>query len=175
MSPSEQFEYCPRCAERRPKTEPRAPFSCANCGFLFYFNAAIAAAAFISDEESHVLFIRRAKAPGRGMLSIPGGFVDIGETAEDGLRRELREEVSLEVTRLDFLCTQPNTYHYQGVTYPVLDLFFVTQSVAGSTARALEDVESLSWLNPAEVSPQEIAFPSVRAGLEQLVAQRGRK
>jgi ADP-ribose pyrophosphatase YjhB (NUDIX family) len=106
------------------------------------------------------------------MLSIPGGFVDIGETAEDGLRRELREEVNLEVTALEFLCTQPNVYHYQGVTYPVLDLFFVTEAVPGHVAAALEDVESLCWLDPAEVAPEEIAFPSVREGLRRFLAGR---
>ncbi len=112
--------------------------------------------------------------PGRGMLSIPGGFVDIGETAEEGLRRELREEVNLEVTALEFLCTQPNVYHYQGVTYPVLDLFFVTRPATGNVATALEDVESLCWLDPAGVAPDEIAFPSVREGLRQFVLRRDR-
>src|SRR4029077_12061020 len=118
MAPSEQFEFCPRCAEPRPATAHHIPSRCARCGFLYYFNPAIASAAFIRGEDGRVLFIRRAKDPGRGMLSIPGGFVDIGETAEEGLRRELREEVNLEVTALEFLCTQPNVYHYQGVTYP---------------------------------------------------------
>jgi ADP-ribose pyrophosphatase YjhB (NUDIX family) len=122
-----------------------------------------------------LLFIRRAKDPGRGMLSIPGGFVDTGETAEEGLRRELREEVNLEVTTLEFLCTQPNVYHYQGMTYPVLDLFFLATALNPERARALDDVEALSWRNlSTELVPDELAFPSMRSALEVLRQRESR-
>ena len=147
------------------------PFRCERCGFLYYFNPAIATAAFIQDGTGRTLFIRRAKDPGRGMLSIPGGFVDFGETAEEGLRRELREEVNLEVAALDFLCTHPNAYQYQEVTYQVLDLFFVTQAPEAGRAAALEEVSSFCWLDAGSVAPAEIAFPSVREALRRFVAR----
>jgi ADP-ribose pyrophosphatase YjhB (NUDIX family) len=146
---------------------------CAACGFVYYFNPAIATAGFVRGPGERVLFIRRAKEPGRGMLSIPGGFVDIGETAEEALRRELREEVNVEVDGLEFLCTRPNAYHYQEITYPVLDLFFVCRASDASAAAALEDVESFCWLDAARVNPEGIAFPSVREGLRDFVARFG--
>src|SRR5262249_15007178 len=149
MMPSEQFQFCPRCADRRPPDGKANPFNCSRCGFHYYFNPAIATAAFVWDGHGRMLFIRRGKEPGRGLLSVPGGFVDIGETAEDGLRRELREEVNLEVGPLEFLCTRPNAYPYGGVTYPVLDLFFVTRKATDQVAAALEEVDSFAWLEPA--------------------------
>ena len=111
------------------------------------------------------MFIRRAKEPAQGKLAVPGGFVDIGETAEDALRREIKEEVNLEVESLEFLCSAPNEYHYEGVTYPVLDLVFVTRATSTDKTAALDGVESFCWLKPSEVDLNEIAFPSIRAAL----------
>jgi ADP-ribose pyrophosphatase YjhB (NUDIX family) len=167
MFPSELFEYCPRCGQRRTPGTPRQPFHCDGCQLHFYFNAALAVAAILLGPDGRILFIRRAKEPAKGKLAVPGGFVDLGETAEAALRREIKEEVNLEVGPLRFLCSAPNEYHYRGVTYPVLDLAFVTRAAALDTIAALDGVESYVWLKPDEVDLPAIAFPSNRKALEE--------
>ncbi len=160
MSPFLLFRHCPACGAAR---EPLAaqPLTCTACGFTLYLNTTCAAAAFLRRPDGKVLFIRRAKDPAKGKLAIPGGFVDAGETAEDGLRREFMEEVGIRVADIAFLCSQPNLYHYKGLTYPVLDFFFTANATGGEKPEALDAVESCSWLNPADVNPEEIAFPSM--------------
>lgn len=146
------------------------PFRCHSCGFVLFFNAAAAVAVFIRREDGAVLFTRREKDPGKGLLGLPGGFVDFGETAEDALRREVREEVGLELGALSYLASFPNRYAYAGVTYHTLDLFFVAASPEGASPRALDAVESLCWLQPATVAPEEIAFVSMREAVRVLTA-----
>jgi len=51
----------------------------------------------IIDKNSKVLFIKRVKEPFEGKMVFPGGFIKIGETAEDAAIREVMEETSLEV------------------------------------------------------------------------------
>lgn len=165
MQPSLCFRFCPRCAAERPSTPPLEPFRCGACGFLYYFNPAVASAAILLDPHGSALFIRRAKEPAKGKLGMAGGFIDIGETAEEGLRREVREEVNLELDSIQFLCSQPNSYEYQGVTYPVLDLFFVARTLSPARAAALDAVESFCWLDPRTVDPGELAFPSMQEAM----------
>ncbi|MEY2409259.1 MAG: hypothetical protein QOF48_1929 [Verrucomicrobiota bacterium] len=159
MELPEIFQHCPRCGARRegPATNP---FRCAACGHQQYFNPASAVAAILLDPDGRALFLRRARDPGRGRLGLPGGFVDVGETAEMALRREIREEVNLETGPLEFLCSGVNRYPYKDVTYPVLDLFFVTRAESIAGAAALDGVASFEWLEPARVDLVEFAFAS---------------
>ena len=172
MFPSKLFHYCPRCGQPLGPRDDQPCFTCAACGFRYYFNPAVAVAGLVLDATGRGLFIRRAKDPARGKLALPGGFIDQGETAEKAFRRELREEVNLEVGPLSFLSSHPNEYRYADVTYPVLDLFFTAPADGPAGAIAREEVESLSWLDPASVALEDIAFPSMRAALRHYLAPR---
>lgn len=165
MQPWLCFLFCPRCGVRRSDAAQSGPFRCGGCGFLYYFNPAVAAAGFLLKPSGEGLFIRRAQEPSKGMLGLAGGFIDVGETAEVALRREVREEVNLELSGVEFLCSQPNTYSYGDVTYPVLDLFFVARVEHPEKAEALDAVESFCWRDPMAVGPEELAFPSMRAAM----------
>ena len=159
MNLPEVFQHCPRCGTRRAGP-PTNPFHCAACGHQQYFNPASAVAAILLGPDGRALFLRRARDPGKGLLGLPGGFVDMGETAETALRREIREEVNLEVGALEFLCSGVNHYLYKEVTYPVLDLFFVARADSTAGIAALDGVESFLWLEPARADPAEFAFAS---------------
>ncbi len=165
MSPQEVFQFCPRCGAPRTKGSSTQPLQCEPCGFHYYFNPCLAVAAILLGPDNRALFIRRAHDPAKGKLAVPGGFVDIGETAEDAMRREIKEEVNLEVGPLEFLVTATNEYDFRGVVYPVLDIAFVCRAVSIENIAALDGVETYCWLNPSEVDLNEIAFPSIRAAL----------
>lgn len=162
------FRACPRCGATTDRPNEAVPFRCGPCGFVLYFNAAAAVAAFVRREDGQVLFIRRAKDPGRGKLGLPGGFVDFGETAEEATRREVREEVGLALGRLSYLASFPNRYVYAGVTYHTLDMFFQAERADGQEPRALDAVQSLCWLDPGVVDLEEIAFPSMQSAVIEL-------
>lgn len=173
MKPSEFFRFCPACGVASQPAARPSPYECASCGFTYYFNAAIATATFLRRPDGRQLFVVRAREPEKGKLAPPGGFVDIGETAEEAARREVREEVGLEMGTLHFLGSFPNEYLFRAVNYPVLDFFFEAEAVRPESAVANDDAESLCWLDPeGEVTPEQLAFPSMRRALEVVRRRR---
>lgn len=176
MRPTEVFQFCPRCGGPRPADNVgQSPLRCPTCGFTFYFNPTVAAACFIFDSEGRVLLIRRAKDPSAGKFGVPGGFIDFGESAEDGMRREVREEVGLELTNVRFVVSYPNLYHYREVAYPVCDLYFAADAVRPDAAQALDAVASVEWRNLADVPDDEIAFESMRVALAAVLRDHSPK
>jgi NAD+ diphosphatase len=109
-----------------------------------------------------MLLTVRAKEPNKGKLGLPGGFIDFDETAESAVRREVREEVDLEIEDLTYVCSQLNSYLYAGVTYPVLDFFFEVRLGTNAEGKAMEEVQEVHWLDPKSVEPEQLAFPSMQ-------------
>jgi mutator protein MutT len=166
MQPLHLFRRCPTCAAAIPTVTN--PLVCPTCQFTFFFNPTVAAAAFIRNDRHEYLFVRRAKEPAKGKLGLPGGFIDIGESAEQALHREVREEVGIEIADVAYLCSCPNEYHYRGVTYPVCDLIFTATAVNPKAVQSLDGVAGYEWRALADTSEDELAFPSMKLGLKTL-------
>lgn len=147
---------------------PAIPFNCAKCGLKLFFNATVSVSAFIFGPDGKVLLIQRGKEPAKGKLATVGGFVDIGETAEAALLRELREEVGAEVEDIRFLTSATNNYLYAGITYPVLDLFFVCQ-LRSMKVHSSAEVSALVWSVLAEIDEETLAFDSMKIAFRKLV------
>ncbi len=161
MKQKNSFRFCPRCGRRNAASREQAFFHCRGCGFCLYFNTATAVACFLMRDDGRLLFIRRANNPRKGKLSVPGGFVDSGESAEQALRREMFEEVNIRISGMEYLCSFPNMYNYRGITYSTVDIFFTARLSSGK-ASAMDEVASISWMKPCQVKTVHLAFPSVR-------------
>jgi ADP-ribose pyrophosphatase YjhB (NUDIX family) len=61
----------------------------------------VTVAAVITDERNRVLLLNHVFRPGSGW-GVPGGFINKGENLEEALRRELREEIGLELGKVEF-------------------------------------------------------------------------
>ena len=85
------YEFCPRCGARNAKPGS-VPFRCNECGFTAWFGPVAAVGGLILNAAGELLLVRRARDPGKGRWGLPGGFVDRGETIEEGLIREVAEE-----------------------------------------------------------------------------------
>ena len=102
MAPDTRF--CLQCGtalqllERDEDGGPKARLRCAACGWTHWNNPTPVLAAVVecSDQDGRVLLARNAAWPGR-MFALITGFMEAGETPQDGIAREVTEETSLVV------------------------------------------------------------------------------
>ncbi len=160
--PAKRFRFCPFCGGSHFEWEGRKSHLCADCGHRFFTNPAAAVIAVIENERGEVLFVRRKYDPAKGMLDLPGGFVDCGERAEDALKREVLEEVGLQVVGADFLTTLPNTYLYDGMLYYTTDLAFRCKVGDWSLLSAGDDAAECRLMPLSSVKLDDIGLGSIR-------------
>lgn len=155
------FRYCPRCGHDGFVKRNAKAKSCPQCGFVYYANPSAATACFITDAGGRLLTVRRAHEPAKGTLSLPGGFMDMGETAEAGIIREVREETGMAVEEVTYLFSLPNLYPYGGMIVHTADLFFSARVADFASAVADDDAAELVPLAREEVRPEDFGLESV--------------
>jgi NAD+ diphosphatase len=158
------FNRCPDCGSGDVSFDGIKEFCCRACSFTFFHNPA-AAVGVVLEYGDRIMFTRRSREPQKGMLDLPGGFVDPDETAEHAARREVREELDMELGELKYLGSQPNTYEYKGVVYKTCDLFFSCRIDALPAVFDESEIEELVLLAPSEVPPEQLAFESAKTWL----------
>lgn len=165
------WKFCPKCGQPAAVTG-RNPFRCEPCGYTHFFGPVSAVGAITTDASGQILLLIRAKDPGKGLYGLPGGFVDVGETVEEALHREVREEIGLRVRDCRYLASFPNEYIYQGFVLPVTDLFFVME-VHSFDELAPGDGEISGWhfCRPGRRELRRMAFESNRRALELFIKQ----
>ena len=165
------FGFCSHCGAEQFAVKIAKSKKCSQCGFEYFINAAAAVAGFVFNERNELLLCRRAFEPAKGTWDLPGGFVDLGETAEQAVCRELMEELNIQPTAVNYLFSLPNEYLYSGFTVHTLDLFFKIQVEKMNKLICSDDVCELKFVPLNEVKPSEIGLLSIRKAVEIFLQQ----
>ena len=106
----------------------------------------VAVGAFVFDAENRVLLVERARAPGAGLWTVPGGKLEHGETLVQAVAREVREETGLVVEVGTLACVVEriaDNYHYVILDY--------LARVIGGTLAPASDVRAARWVPEPEL------------------------
>jgi len=175
------FNFCPSCASKKISFEEGKVFRCPDCGFVYYHNIAAATGCIISvpsDDGERLVFLARGKEPAVGKLDLPGGFVDVGEGALEGLYREMKEEIGwtppipegAELSSVfKLFASFSNVYEYKGIKYNTCDMYF---SVSAPDLKPEDlrleqtEVSAVRFLKPEEIDFSQFAFESTRRAVK---------
>lgn len=166
IHPLHQFIFCPSCGEKTFLEKNTKAKQCSSCGFTYYFNPSGAVACFIRNKKQELLVVQRANKPAKGTFDLPGGFIDMYESAEEAVHREIKEETGLEIGEVRYLFSLPNIYRYAGFDVHTIDLFFECISEDINRAKAADDAASIKILPIKELNSKEFGLSSIKQAID---------
>jgi ADP-ribose pyrophosphatase YjhB (NUDIX family) len=165
LSLGEEPRFCPACGEpvtaRRLEPDHRPRLVCPN-GHVTWRNPRMVVGT-LPVAGGRVHLARRDIEPARGRWSYPGGFLELGESAQEGARRETEEETQLlvEVGRLVGAYSRPHA--------GVVTLIYEASVVGGEPLPGAETSE-VRIFGPDEIPWDDLAFSTTASALRDWIA-----
>jgi len=159
--------FCGRCGTRTDRGVETERFSriCPKCGAL-YFPRLNPAAIVLVHRADEVLLARAPQFP-EGMYSTLAGFVEPGETVEQTVAREVREEVGVEVKNITYFGSQPWPFPNS------LMVAFTAEWAGGELSIEPLEVEDAGWYKADELPQLPPKISIARAMIDDFAERRG--
>lgn len=164
------MKFCTSCGQgvniAIPDGDNRERHVCGDCGTIHYQNPKIVAGC-LAFHEDRVLLCRRAIAPREGYWTLPGGFLENGETIEEGATRETLEEANARILE-PALYTIFNLPHISQI-----HMFYLARLADTDFSAGAESLD-VALFAETEIPWDEMAFPVNNRTLEHFFADRRR-
>ncbi len=148
-----------------PPADDRRRLVCDRCGHVQYENPKIVVGSVV-EHDGRILLCRRAIEPRDGYWTLPAGYLELGESPEEGARREAREEARADLA-IDRLLA---TYSITRISQVQL-IYRATLATPGySAGPESREVELFRW---DDIPWNDLAFPSVHWALHHFHVVRG--
>jgi NAD+ diphosphatase len=140
-----EHRFCGRCGSRTELHHVDRATVCSSCEALYYPRLSPCVIGII-EQGDRCLLARHARSRS-GRYSALAGFIEPGETAEQALAREVKEEVGLEITNIRYCTSQPWPFPGQ------LMLGFHADYAGGKIEVDGVEIEDAAWFHAAELPP----------------------
>ncbi len=167
MNRTISFVYCPRCGQVLEDKTNKNFMVCKKCNFHYFFNPSPTNALIISNSKQEILLVKKKIPPKTGQWDLPGGFVELGETIEDSLEREIKEELGLTLKKYRYFRSFVGNYLFKGTTYqPLCFVFYTTLTDEQiNKIRPGDDAESFRFFRKNKLPWDKILFIDVKKAL----------
>ena len=155
--------FCGRCGGETAPLSGELARRCARCGMLHYPRLSPAVIVLVRD-GSRVLLARSPGFPA-GMYSVLAGFVEPGESIEEAVEREVREEVGIEVKGVRYFGSQPWPFPNS------LMIGFTAEYAGGEIAADPTEIEDAGWYVAGEFPPLPPKVSIARAMIDDFAAR----
>ncbi len=157
--------HCPRCGERTDRIEGEWGKRCPRCRYEHYPHLHPAVITLVRDRDRCLLARKAGWAPGR--YALVAGFVDNGESLEATVRREVKEEVGIDVGEITYVGSQNWPFPSQ------LMIGFVAEYAGGDITIDHDELEDARWF-PCDALPSGPSRHSIAGFIIEHYARAGR-
>lgn len=157
--------FCGRCGTETEPLSGEMAKRCPRCGMVFFPRLSPAVIVRITAGERILL----ARSPGfpPGLYSVLAGFVEPGESMEETIRREVREEVGIEVENIRYFGSQPWPFPNS------LMIGFTADYAGGGLRIDPAEVEDAGWYTADDLPPLPPPFSIARSMIDRFASQHG--
>jgi ADP-ribose pyrophosphatase YjhB (NUDIX family) len=170
MNPSDAYKHCLLCGSTLEKKEKRL-LVCTNCGYHHYINPFPCNAVIIENEKGEILLVKRKFDPQKGYWDLPGGFIEPHENLETSAKREIKEELNIDITINKIVGVYQDTYIYQNIEVPTLGIA-VSAKITSGELHVADDISGYQYFPKEQVLQQKIAFKSVEQAIKDYLGSR---
>ncbi len=153
LFPCMERKFCYICGGELSDKKENS-WSCKQCDQRYYENPRPCVEIILFDKQDQVLISKRGIEPRKGKYDIPGGFVDLNETLEEALAREIKEELDLEpgeYTQPKYCLSWHADYPWGKETAKTLMSVYTARLQSDNMPKAQDDVESVMFVSPNEL------------------------
>jgi len=158
------YLFCPICGKPLEKSiiDDHSRSTCPDCSYVNWGNFSLGVGGVLWHNDK-ILLVQRVHNPGKGMWTIPGGYVDQGESIGSAIVREIQEETGIKTKPLSIIALRdrPDERHD---TY----IIFLMQFLGGTLQAQLEEVSNLGFFTLEECH----SLPVASLTLSAIVASR---
>ena len=170
MNPQKAYKFCLKCGGKL-KNYAKYILKCNSCGFKVYINPVPCNGVIIVNEKNEIMLVKRKVDPKKGYWDLPGGFIQPGENLEQSVKREIKEELDIDVEMIKFIGTYGDLYEFQSILVPTLGII-VTAKPLSFKFIPKDDISSYKFFTARSVLKQKLAFKSLRKGLKDYIKVR---
>lgn len=165
MIQEKDFQFCPACGGNLDKKQSNL-LVCEKCNLHYYINPKPTNAIIIENELGEVLLVKRAIDPKKGMLDLPGGFIDIDETLEESMTREIKEELGISMVDFKYYNSFYDEYEHGKISSRSLCMVFLGKINSQEKITPGDDAATCKFYKKESIPFEKMAFKNMRAVLE---------
>ena len=159
-------KFCSICATTLRKVEDNL-FVCSQNHHI-YVDPKPTNAVIIQNDRDEILLVTRKYDPKAGWLDLPGGFVNLNENLEESLKREVREELGIELQNWRYFTSNIEDYEYKGVVSQVINFTFVARQNL-TTWQVGDDISDARFYPKDQIPFEKMAFPGLKQVLQKFI------
>ena len=160
-----RYKFCPNCGGKLSVKETNSlnQLKCINCSKIFYQNPAVGVASILIKDRK--LLLGRRNISYSNMWCIPCGYVEYYEDVREAAIREFKEETNLDIKLGPVFNIYSNFHNREQHT---VGIWFLVEGYSGDIMPN-DDIDKLDFFSSEDINSLELAFPTDRLIISELV------